>query len=120
QLNIPIFDSFAKKAKTERARIQMLNALEQKNMFERSVDLEVTNARQSYNAASERLEMQRKNVALAEKIYNTTKTKYQHGLGSSLEITQAEQSLYSVQQNFNQALYDVIVAKINLDKAFGK
>ncbi len=120
QLNIPIFDGFEKKAKIDRAKIQMMNVLEQKDMFERSVDMEVSNARKSYQTASERLSIQKKNIGLAERIYETTKTKYQNGLGSSLELTQAEQSLYSSQQNYNQALYDVIVARINLNKAFGK
>ncbi len=119
QMNIPIFDGFEKKAKIERAKIQMLNVLEQKNMFEKSVEMEVSNARKSYQTATERLAIQQKNIALAEKIYNTTKTKYQQGLGSSIEITQAEQSLYTSQQNYNQALYEIIAARLNLNKAFG-
>lgn len=120
QLSIPIFDSFMKKAKISRAKIQSLNAVEQKNIFERSVDLEVSNARNNFINANERLANQKKNIALAEKIYETTQTKYKNGLGSSLEITQAEQSLYATQQQYNQALYDVIVANFNLDKAIGK
>lgn len=120
QLSIPIFDSFMKKAKINRAKIQSLNAVEQKNVFERSVDLEVSNARNNFINANERLANQKKNIALAEKIYETTQTKYKNGLGSSLEITQAEQSLYATQQQYNQALYDVIVANFNLDKAIGK
>jgi outer membrane protein TolC len=82
--------------------------------------MEVSNARKSYQTANDRLNAQKKNIALAEKIYQTTQKKYKEGLGSSLEIAQAEQSLYASQQNYNQALYDVIIAKINLDKAFGK
>ena len=120
KLNVPIFDSFMKKAKISRAKIQTLNFLEQKNVFERSVDLEVSNARNNFNNANERLANQKKNIALAEKIYETTQTKYKNGLGSSLEITQAEQSLYATQQQYNQALYDVIVANFNLNKAIGK
>lgn len=119
QMNIPIFDGFSKKSKIERAKIQMLNVLEQKNMFERSVDMEVSNARKSYQTATERMAIQKKNLALAEKIYDTSRAKYKQGLGSSLEITQAEQSLYSSQQNYNQALYDMMVTRFNLNKAFG-
>ena len=119
QLNVPIFDSFMKKAKISRAKIQTLNFLEQKDLFERSVDLEVSNARNNFTNAKERLDNQKKNMALAEKIYATTQTKYKNGLGSSLEITQAEQSLYATQQQYNQALYDLIVAKFNLNKAIG-
>lgn len=120
KINIPIFDGFGKKAKIARARIQLLNLLEQKKVFERSVDLEVSNARKSYLNADQRMKTQKKNLELAERIYNTTQVKYKEGTGSSLEITQAEQSLYTSQQNYNQAIYDLINAKANLDKSLGK
>ena len=78
------------------------------------------NARIAYQNAANRIESQRKNIALAERIYNTTQVKYKEGVGSSLEINMAEQSLYQAQQNMTQALYDQLVAKKALDKALGK
>ncbi len=120
KISVPIFDGFNKKAKIQRARIQLNSFLEQKKLFERGVDLEVSNARKNYKSSSERVSSQKKNLELADKIYKTTQEKYKQGIGSSLEITQAEQSLYTSQQNYNQALYDLLVAKTNLDKSLGK
>ncbi|HMG14070.1 MAG TPA: TolC family protein, partial [Saprospiraceae bacterium] len=120
KISVPIFDGFNKKAKIQRARIQLNNFLEQKKLFERSVDLEVSNARKSYKSSSNRVASQKKNLELADKIYKTTQEKYKQGIGSSIEITQAEQSLYTSQQNYNQALYDLLVAKTTLDKSLGK
>ena len=51
---------------------------------------------------------------------NTTKIKYNEGVGSSLEMVQAERDLYSTQANYMNALYDFVVAKTNLDQALGK
>jgi outer membrane protein TolC len=89
-------------------------------MLEQSIQLEVTNARTEYLTALERSQSQEKNVALAQKIYDTTQIKYRSGVGSSIEVTQAEQALYETQQNFIQARYQLLVAKQNLDTVLGK
>lgn len=120
QLNIPIFDGFDRRAKINRAKLDLEEAIVQQTQLKRAISLEVTNARTSYINAVQRLDSQEKNKNLAEKIYNTTKIKYKEGVGSSLEITQAEQSLYETQQNYVQARYDLLVAKRALDKALGE
>lgn len=119
-LNIPIFDGFGTKAKTEMAMIDRDRLSLQIDDFERAVELEVTNARMQYYNAQERLKSQEKNLELAERIYNTTQIKYKEGVGSSLEMRQAEQELYTTQANYMNALYDLIVAKTALDKSLGK
>ena len=57
---------------------------------------------------------------MAEKIYNTSKIKFKEGVGSSLEITTAERDLYQAQANILDAQYNLIVTKVELDKALGK
>ncbi|MEM9527074.1 MAG: TolC family protein, partial [Bacteroidota bacterium] len=60
------------------------------------------------------------NLELAERIYETTQIKYREGVGSSLEVVQAEQALYESQANYLQALYDTLVAKEDLYLALGR
>ena len=119
QLNVPIFDGFEKRAKINRAKLDLEEARNQEIQLKQAISLEVTNARTSYINAQQRLASQKKNMDLAERIYNTTKIKYKEGVGSSLEITQAEQSFYDTQQNYTQARYDLLVAKRALEKALG-
>ncbi len=119
QVNIPIFDGFDKRSKIQRARLAEDIARNQKRELERAITLELENARTSYRNALQRVNSQHKNMDLAERIYNTTMVKYREGVGSSIEISQAEQSLYTTQQNYTQALYDLLVAKAALDKALG-
>lgn len=118
-LNVPIFDGLNKKAKIQRARLDLELAQNQRTELQRVIDMEVLNARINYLNAQERMRSQQKNMALAERIYQTTQVKYREGVGSSLEIVQAEQSLYQTQQNYQQALYDLLTAKTALDKALG-
>ena len=81
---------------------------------------QVYNARTNYRNAQERFDNQKKSLDLAERILNTTKIKYNEGVGSSLELVQAERDLYTTQANYINALYDFVVAKTSLDQALGK
>ncbi len=120
QLNVPIFDGFLKRAKVNRAKLELEIVEKQETELERSISLEVANARTNYRSALERYQDRQKNMELAEKIYNTTQIKYREGVGSSIEITQAEQSLYTTQQNYVQSRYELLLAKMQLEKALGK
>ncbi|MEM1321711.1 MAG: TolC family protein [Bacteroidota bacterium] len=120
RLNIPIFDGFDRKAKVQRARVAMAISQNQKIDLERVITLEIQNARIDYRSAQERVASQKKNLELADRIYQTTQIKYREGVGSSLEVTQAEQGLYQTQQNYTQALFELLVAKSTLYRALGK
>jgi outer membrane protein len=118
--SINIWDSGQRKAKVERAQLTLMNLKLQRNDVERGMTLQVMNARIAYTTAQKRLESQQKNVALAERIYATTQTKYKNGVGSSLETSTAEQQLYQSQFNLRSAQYDLIVAQKALQIALGK
>ncbi|NBC07820.1 MAG: TolC family protein [Bacteroidetes bacterium] len=119
-VNVPIFDGFNKKAKIERARLELEKARNQREDLLRGLKLEVANARTNYENAEQRLRSQEKNLNLAERIYETAQIKYREGVGSSLEVTQAEQSLYTTQSNYMQAMYDLLLAKERLEMALGQ
>jgi len=119
-LNIPLFDGFDKDAKIKMAEIDRKKINLQIKQFELASTLELENARIAYKNAKERLENQSKNMDLAERILNTTKVKYKEGIGSSMEITTAEQELYRTQANYMNAIYDVAIAKADLERVLGK
>ncbi|MEQ8707260.1 MAG: TolC family protein [Phaeodactylibacter sp.] len=119
-MSVPIFDGFNKKAKIQRAQLDLEKARNQREDLVRGIGLEVANARTNFRNASSRLGNQEKNIKLAERIYETAQIKYREGIGSSLEVTQAEQSLYTTQSNYMQALYDVLQSKARLEMALGQ
>jgi outer membrane protein TolC len=120
RLSIPIFDGLMRKAQVQRARLDLEMVKVQRDELMNAIKLEVTNARTNYLNATERLEAQKRNLSLAQRIYDTTQIKYREGVGSSLEVTQAEQSLYTTQSNYMQALYDLVAAHCALLQALGK
>ena len=120
QLNIPIFDGFARESKIERAKLDLEKAVREKDQLTESIRLEVANARIKYNNAVQKVTNSKENMALAQRIYKTTQIKYTEGLGSSLELNQAESALFVEQSGYIQALFTLLMAKAELEIALGK
>lgn len=120
QVEVPLFDGLYKKAAIQRAKLDLEIAKIQLQDLERGITLEVQNARMDYFNARNRADNRKKTLDLAQRIYDTTQIKYKEGVGSSLELTTAEQGLYEAQMNYTQSLFDLLVAKANLDKSLGK
>lgn len=119
-VSVPIYDGGGSKAQKERAIITAQTVDIQKQMLENAITLELDAARKQYLNAQERVANQEKNLALAQRIYDTTQTKYKSGVGSSFEVTQSESGLYSAQQGLLQARYDLLSAKMAIKKAMGQ
>ena len=117
--NIPIYSGGLRKTLVQRARLEKEKNVLLKTQFERGVTMEIQTARINYQSAKDRVANQEDNVELAERIYDTTKIKYKEGVGSSIELTTAEQQLYQTQQNYTNALYDLLQAKFALERAVG-
>lgn len=118
-LNVPIFDGFDRKAKINQAKIALQRNQLQTDFFKQSVSLEVSNARTQYANAHESLEASERNLDLANRILETAKTKFKEGVGTSLEVIQAEREYYEAQANVMNAEYDLVIAKKDWQKALG-
>ena len=66
------------------------------------------------------LEVQRQNQELAANIFRITKIKFQEGIGSNLELTNADNEYKTAQTNYLNTLYkSIFIQKIDLLKATG-
>jgi len=63
--------------------------------------------------------LQEQNLNLARDVVRTSKLKYDQGVGSNLEVLDAETSLREAQTNYYNAIYDAIIAKIDYEVAMG-
>jgi outer membrane protein TolC len=120
KLTVPIFDGFQRRNKMLQAKYALEKTENEIENVTYGLELEKENARITLASNISSLDNQRKNMKLAEEVYNIAKIKYQEGVGSSLEVVTAESSLKEAQTNYFAALYDAIDAKINLQKALGE
>ena len=119
-LSVPIFDGGQKLNRTRQANYSLQKTTNTIENLERAIDLQLTAANVVFKNALSTLDVQERNVQLAEKVYNITKKKYEQGLGSSFELLQTQQDLESAQSNYFQSLFDAVSAKISFTKALGK
>jgi outer membrane protein TolC len=120
KIAVPIFDGFAKAARVNKAKLELQKTNIQVENLKANIDNDVTKANLLLSSSLITMDTQKKNMELAEKVYNTTKLKYQQGLGSNQEIYTAQTELKVAQNNYFAALYDAIIAKIDFLKATGK
>jgi outer membrane protein TolC len=90
------------------------------SQVKRYIDMEQDIAKKSLNNALLNLEVQQRNMALAQSVFDATRKKYEAGLGSSFELLQTDTELQRAQGNYFQALYDGFVAKTAFLKSIGK
>ncbi|HRG57927.1 MAG TPA: TolC family protein [Bacteroidia bacterium] len=118
-LNVPIFDGLQTSYKTEQAKITLLKSKNTLDQLQRSINLETNNTSTAYTNSLATLKLQKKNIELAERVYQTTKIKYDQGVGSNLEVINAQASYREALVNYYAAIYDALVSKTDLDKALG-
>lgn len=119
-LNVPIFDGGQKFQRIKRSQLTLEKVDNTLQNLQRGIDLQIKASSVQFKNALSSLDVQERNVQLAEKVYNTTKKKYEQGLGSSFELLQTQTELENAQSNYFQALFDAVNAKISLTKALGK
>lgn len=119
-INIPIFDGFARAARIQRAKLQLQQAENGMEGLRQSIGRDVETALNNYRSALSTLETQKRNIELAELVYNQTKLKREQGLGTTTEITSAQTDLQIAQSNYILSLYDASNAKVEFLRATGK
>jgi outer membrane protein TolC len=119
-LQVPIFDGLRKKYVGEQRRLALVKTENQMQDLRRSFELEANQAGINLQNALDNLKVQQRNLDLAAEVARVTKVKYKEGLGSNIEVVNAENEHKTAETNYYNALYEALMAKVDLDKAQGK
>lgn len=119
-LSIPIFDGGERQANINTAKLNLQKLNNNVDQLKQSINNDVAQARINMKSAILTMDAQKKNIDLAQQVYNSTKLKYEQGVGSNQEISTAQADLVTAQNNYYSALYDAIIAKIDYLTAAGK
>ena len=119
-VNVPIFQGFVKVAHIKEAELQLQQAQNNIENLKLQIDQEVESSINNFNSALTNFNNQKKNVTLAESVYNVTKKKYESGLASTTDLSNAQADLSTAQVSYVVSLYNAVLAKIDYLKAIGK
>lgn len=119
-LQVPVFDGFRRKYLVQQSRLQQQTIEKGFETLRQSIDLQDAQSRTTLINALDVLDNQKANLDLATDVARVTRIKFNAGVGSNLEVITAETDLRSAQTNYYGAIYDVLVAKVDRDKATGE
>ncbi|MDN3202794.1 TolC family protein [Algoriphagus sediminis] len=118
-MSIPIFDGLAKSARIQKNRIQMQQLENQQFFLQDNIALEIYQAKQNLRNDIEILRVQNENMKLAQEVFDIAQIKYNEGVGSNLELVDADAALKDAEINYLSSLYDGLIAKVDLERALG-
>lgn len=119
-INLPLFNGLSTVAKIKRAKLELQQVDNQMAAMKNNIDNELSQSKLNYMSSVATVNFQKKNMQLAETVYSQTKKKFEAGAGSNTEISAAQADLVAAQNNFMNALYAALIAKVDLLKASGK
>ena len=118
-LSFPVFSGFLTKYQVEEAKANLNVLKANEESLRQDIFLEVRQAYLNLQEAEERIPAAELVVKQAEENLELANGRYAAGVGSPIEVTDAQVGLSSSKLSYIQALYDYKIALANLEKAMG-
>ena len=120
RVTIPIFSGFSRDARIDQKQAALRQAETQTRVGTDRAEVQLRNLVDEVHEAHARTAGQRLAVGHAQRGYEIASAQYREGLGSQLELTDAEVALRQSEFNYAQAVYDYLAARARLDEAAGR
>jgi len=119
-LSVPIFSGGSRLQKINQTKVSINQMYWQRDDLKRNLQLAVKQYMDDMNTCIKRFDAAQKGVNQAERGQMIAQKRYDTGAGTLLELNDAELALTQSRLNYNQAIYDYMVSKAELDKVLGK
>ena len=119
-LSMPLFTGGSRVEKVRQTQVSITQLHLQRSDIERSLQLALKQYDDNMNSCLKRFNASQNGVEQAERGYAIARKRYDTGGGTLLEMNDAELALTQARLNFNQAIYDYMVSKSELEKLLGK
>jgi outer membrane protein TolC len=120
QVSLPLFSGFQRPARLGQKQAALRQVEAQRMLTSARAEHEVRTLYDGALEARARAEAQSLAVAQAARGFEIASAQYREGLGSQLEVTDAEVALRQSEFNHAEAIYDYRVARARLDEAAGR
>jgi len=118
QVRIPLFDN-AKRARTMESASQYVAEKARTRDLREQIELEVREALDNLRTSEEQVQVAREGLELAQSEVAQARRRYEAGVSTGLEVTDAQTRLERARDNHTAALYGFNVARIDLAQAMG-
>ncbi|MDR2893951.1 MAG: TolC family protein [Alistipes sp.] len=118
-ISVPIFSGLRNVSKVKQLRNQVAQIELQKNYLREAKALEARTAANNIMSAYQSMVANRKTVEQAEKAYSISRTRFDAGAGTMLEVNQAQLAVTQSRLNHTQAICDMLIAGAEYDRIVG-
>ncbi|WP_047445704.1 TolC family protein [Alistipes sp. ZOR0009] len=115
-VTLPIFSSGERYSKVGQAKLALNKAQLAKEQATRGLNMEYLQSRDDFNTAWDKYLNSKSSLALAQKVLREVTIKFNNGLATSMDVTQANDKLLQSVGNLYSAEFDMLKAKLHLDK----
>lgn len=115
-MSVPIFSSGMRKARVDQAKIDYNMAQTNKSILEDQLTLQEKQFKYNLASSLENFYTQQENREVAQRVYDSYRRKFEQGMATSLDLTQANNNYLDAESNFINAIMQVMNAKLQLDK----
>lgn len=119
-LSINLWKGNRTKNRVEQATITYKQTEEMLNQYKNFLVTQVRSKLNELNRIKSLIEVQSKNVNVAERAYEISKIRYKEGTGSQLEIQNADLALKQARTNYIQSIHSYMINKFELEQILGK
>ena len=116
---MPIFNGFLRANQVTEARLNIEKSKNDIENIKQTIDFQTATSRTTLRNAVLQVQSQRRNMELSDDVLDLARRKYKAGVGSNVEVTQAQTDQLRAQTGYFNALLDLINAEADLKKALG-
>ncbi|WP_294346438.1 TolC family protein [Prosthecochloris sp.] len=120
QVSLPLFTGFRTSAQVEQAKLGRLQSIARHEDLKADIRAELEMKLSDLEESRKRIEVQDRTIRTAERSYEITQLRFREGVGSQLELSEAELQLNKAKTNYLQAVYDYLIARVECDRALGR
>jgi len=117
-LSLPIFSSGMRRSKISQAKINLDIARRNQEIVKEQLETQKKQLLYNYHNALENFNTQKENVEVASRVLAGIQNKFQEGLVSSLDLTQANSNFLNAENNYLSSVLTLLQAQTALDKLY--
>ncbi|HPN36390.1 MAG TPA: TolC family protein [bacterium] len=118
-LSCPLFDGFRTRNRVQQAKVERNKVHYTRLKVEEGLKVQIQAGALRMMEARKRMSGQEKNIEQAQKAVRIAQTRFKSGVGTQLELLDAQVAMTRSQTNYAQALYDYLVSKTEWEYATG-
>ena len=119
QVSLPLFAGFKRPSRVAQRQAALRQVQAQRRLAMALAETEVRTLLDQVEEARARAHAQGRAVSQARRGFEIASAQYREGIGSQLEVTDAEVALRQSEFNYAEAVYDYLAARARLDEATG-